>query len=55
MITICLPLGAYKPVCHDCHKTVPDFILIPYDVDGNHISTFTDVKPCGKFCQLRAF
>ena len=33
-----------KTVCHDRHKTVPEFILIPYDVDENHISTFADVK-----------
>ena len=31
--------------------TVPEFILIPYDVDENYISsTFTDVKPAGMFC-----
>ena len=27
-ITICLPLGGIKPVCHDRHKTVPEFIVI---------------------------
>ena len=27
---------------------MPEFILIPYDVDENHINTFTDVKPLGK-------
>ena len=31
------------------------FILIPYDVDENHISTSTDVKPACTFCQFRAF
>ena len=32
LITICLPLGAYlKPVCHDRHKTVPEFIVILCD------------------------
>ena len=50
MLSICLPLKAYKPVCRDRHKTVPEFILIPYDVDENHIGMFTDVKPAGKFC-----
>ena len=44
------PFEDMKPVCQDCHKIVPEFILIPYDVDGNHIGTFTDVKPAGKFC-----
>ena len=44
-----------KPVCHDRHKTVPDFIFILYDVDKNHISTLTDVKPARTFCQVRAF
>ena len=34
-----------KPVCHDLdNKTVPEFILIPYDVDKNHVTTFADVK-----------
>ena len=37
-------------VCHDRHKTVPKFILIPYDVDGNHLNKSTDVKPAGTFC-----
>ena len=27
-ITICLPFGGIKPVCHDRHKTVPEFIVI---------------------------
>ena len=27
---------------------MPEFILIPYDVDENHLNTFTDVKPVGK-------
>ena len=33
---------------------MPEFILIPYDVDENNIGTFTDVKPAGTFCQLMA-
>ena len=44
-------LWGIKPVWHDRHKTVPEFILMPYDVDGNHISTITDhVKSAGTFC-----
>ena len=35
--------GDIKPVCHDRHKKVYEFILIIYYVDENHISTFTDV------------
>ena len=31
LITICLPLGGIKPVCHDRHKTVPEFIVILSD------------------------
>ena len=54
VITIYLLLGI-KPVCHDRHKTVPEFIFILYAVDENHISTFTDVKPARTFYQLRAF
>ena len=27
---------------------MPEFILIPYDVDDNQINTFADVKPAGK-------
>ena len=38
------PFGAYKPVFHDRHKTVPEFIFIPYDVDENHTGMFTDVN-----------
>ena len=49
------PFGGIKHVCHDRHKTVPEFILIPYDVDENHIRSFTDVNPAGTFCKLRAF
>ena len=40
VITICLPLGGgggHKIVFHASHKQVPEFILIPYDVDENHI------------------
>ena len=28
LITIMPPFGDIKPVCHDRHKTVPDFIVI---------------------------
>ena len=49
------PLMDIKPVRHDRHKTVSEFILIIYNVDENHISTFTDVKPARTFCLLRAF
>ena len=31
LITICLPLGFINPVCHDRHKTVPEFIVILCD------------------------
>ena len=31
LMTICLPLGGIKPVCHDRHKTVPEFIVILCD------------------------
>ena len=31
LITICLPLGGIKPVCHDRHKAVPEFIVIICD------------------------
>ena len=31
LITICLPLGGIKPVCHDRHKTVSEFIVIQCD------------------------
>ena len=31
LITECLPFGAIKPVCHDRHKTVPEFIVILCD------------------------
>ena len=31
LMTICLPLGALKPVCLDRHKTVPGFIVILCD------------------------
>ena len=47
--------GGIKPVCHNRHKTVPEFILILYDVDENYISMFADVKPTRTFCQLSAF
>ena len=43
-----------KTVCYACHKTVPEFILIPDDVDKNHMTTFTDVMPAGTFCQSGA-
>ena len=47
--------GAIKSVCHDRHKTGPEFILIPYDVDKNHISKFTDVKPLASFAYKGCF
>ena len=25
------PFGGIKPVCHDCHKTVSEFIVILFD------------------------
>ena len=31
LITICLPLWGIKPVFHDRHKTVPEFIVILCD------------------------
>ena len=31
LITICLPFEGIKPVCHDRHKTVPEFIVILCD------------------------
>ena len=43
-----------KTVCYACNKTVPEFILIPNDVVKNHITTFTDVKSAGTFCQSGA-
>ena len=56
-MTIAVDLGrkATKHVCHYCHNTVPEFILILYDVDENHMSVFTDVKKARTLCQLRAF
>ena len=46
------PFRSIKPVCHVRHKTVPEFISNLYDVDENHISTFTDVKQ-QFMCDLR--
>ena len=31
LFTECLPFGGIKPVCHDRHKTVPEFIVILCD------------------------
>ena len=49
-------IGGIKPVCHDRHKTVPEFIFILLsDVDENHISTFTDVKFARTLCLSMTF
>ena len=49
------PFGGMETFCHNRHKTVPEFILILYDVDENHIRTFTDLRFARTVCQLRAF
>ena len=54
------PFGGIKPVCHDRHKTVPEFIVVHSnsmrsDVDDNHRGTFTDVKFACTLCQSRTF
>ena len=46
------PFGGIKPVCHDRHKTVPEFIVILCD---NHKIMFTDVKFARTLCQSRTF
>ena len=46
------PFGGIRPVSHDRHKTLPEFILILYD---QMLMKITDVKPARTFCQLRAF
>ena len=47
------PFWGIKPVCHDSHKTVPEFILILCNVDENHISMFTDVKLIRTFLSFK--
>ena len=47
LITIWLPLAHTN--CLPCtYKIVPEFLLIPYDMDDNHINRFTDVEPASK-------
>ena len=52
-----LPFGCIKTICHARHKAVPQFMLIPSDVDINHIRTFTqiNVRLVWTFCQFGAF
>ena len=48
-MTICLSLRAKNPLCRDRHKTVLEFMLIPFDVDENHITRHTGVLTWGRF------
>ena len=47
------PFGGIQPFCHDCHKTMPELILILCNVDENHISAFTDVEPVRTFLPIK--
>ena len=45
LITIMPPFGGIKPVCHDRHKTVPEFIVILCDQYA-HMSSPLNVNVC---------
>ena len=55
VITVYTYLLGHETVCTARHQKVLEFILIQNDVDENHISAFTDVKPAWTYHQLRTF